>query len=55
MKVFRFCSWAFYFKDYLTTTQNFGQKIKFDHFWWLAPEKSKNHFFYPKVGEKSGN
>ena len=49
MKVFRFCSWVFYFKEYITTTQNCGQKIKLYHFWWLAPENSKNHFFTQKL------
>ena len=49
MKVFRFCSWIFYFKDYMIRTQNFVQKTKFYHFWWLAPENSKNHVFTQKL------
>ena len=44
---------GFYFKYYITTRHNFGQKIKFYHFWWLTPENSKNCFL-PKDGEKSG-
>ena len=27
----------------------FGQKANFYHFWWLAPENSKNHFFTQKL------
>ena len=50
---FRFCSWVFYFKDYITRTQNLVQKIKFYRFWGVATENSKNHFFTQKVGEKS--
>ena len=49
MKVFRFCSWALYFKDYITRTQNLVQKIKFYCLWWLAPENSKNHFFTQRL------
>ena len=49
MKVFRFCSWVFYFKDYITRTQNLVQKIKFYCLWWLAPENSKNHFFTQRL------
>ena len=51
MKTFRFCPWVFYFKDCITT-QNFVQKIKFYHFWWLAPENSTQRFL-PKIGETS--
>ena len=32
----------------MTKTQNFSPKIRFYHFWWLAPENSKNHFFTQK-------
>ena len=49
MKAFRFCSWVFYFKDYITRTQNLVQKIKFYCLWWLAPENSKNHFFTQRL------
>ena len=49
MKAFRFCSWVFYFKDYITRTQNLVQKIKFYRLWWLAPENSKNHFFTQRL------
>ena len=48
VKVFRFCSWVLYFKDYITTTQNCGQKVTFHYFWWLAPQNSKNLFFLQK-------
>ena len=27
----------------------FFTKNKFYHFWWLAPENSKNHLFPPKL------
>ena len=33
------------FQNYIRTTQNFGQKIKFYHFWWLVPENPKNQLF----------
>ena len=49
MKAFRFCCWVFYFKDYITRTQNLVQKIKFYCLWWLAPENSKNHFFTQRL------
>ena len=49
MKVFRFCSWVFYFKDYITRTQNLVQKIKFYRFWWLASENSKSQFFTQRL------
>ena len=49
MKAFRFCSWVFNFKDYITRTQNLVQKIKFYCLWWLAPENSKNHFFTQRL------
>ena len=48
MKVFRFYSWVFYFKNYVTTTKPFGEKVKFYHSWWLAPGNSKNHIFSQK-------
>ena len=49
MKAFRFCSWVFYFKDYITRTQNLVQKIKFYRLCWLAPDNSKNHFFTQRL------
>ena len=33
----------------ITTTQSFLQKMKFYHFWWLAPENSKNQLFTQKL------
>ena len=49
MKAFRFCCWVFYFKDYITRTQNLVQKIKFYCLCWLAPDNSKNHFFTQRL------
>ena len=49
MKIFKFCSWVLYFKYYITATPNFGQKISFYHFSWLASENPEDHFFSQKL------
>ena len=43
----RFCTWVFYFKDY-NIKQISGKKMKFRHFWWLAPQKAENGTFSGK-------
>ena len=38
-----------FISNYIPTTQNFRQKIKFHHFWWVVPENSINHFTTQKL------